>query len=126
LRFGSANPKAAFWLVKFLEDVGYAGPRHFDAHAYRNEDAQGVWDFAAGCMATYRALAEKAARFDSLPEVQEALAGASVGELGEASVGGDGPEALKAEVAGLDALAERGYYNERLDQLVVDVVLGVR
>ena len=27
LRFGSANPKAAFWLVKFLEDVGYAGPR---------------------------------------------------------------------------------------------------
>ena len=36
------------------------GPRHFDAHAYRNEDADGVWDFAAGCMRTYLALAEKA------------------------------------------------------------------
>jgi hypothetical protein len=24
-RFGLANPKADFWLVKFLEDVGYKG-----------------------------------------------------------------------------------------------------
>ena len=37
-RFGAANLKSAFWLVKFLEDVGYDGPRHFDAHAYRTED----------------------------------------------------------------------------------------
>jgi len=53
LRFGSANFKAAFWLVKFLEDVGYDGPRHFDAHAYRTEDYCGVKDFARGCMRTY-------------------------------------------------------------------------
>jgi xylose isomerase len=46
LRFGSANLKTAFWLVKFLEDVGYKGPRHFDAHAYRSEDYEGVKDFA--------------------------------------------------------------------------------
>ena len=26
----------------------------------------------------------------------------------------------------LDALAERGYFNEPLDQLLVDVLLGVR
>ena len=52
-RFGSANPKSAFWLVKFLEDVGYNGPRHFDAHAYRTEDCEGVKDFARGCMRTY-------------------------------------------------------------------------
>ena len=38
LRFGSANIKASFLLVKFLEDVGYGGSRHFDAHAYRTED----------------------------------------------------------------------------------------
>src|SRR5258708_19387588 len=50
LRFGSANPKAAFWLVKFLEDVGYDGSRHFDAHAYRTEDYAGMKEFAAGCM----------------------------------------------------------------------------
>jgi xylose isomerase len=48
LRFGSRDLKAAFFLVKFLEDVGYAGPRHFDAHAYRTEDYEGVKDFARG------------------------------------------------------------------------------
>jgi xylose isomerase len=45
-RFGSYNLKSAFFIVKFLEDVGYAGPRHFDAHAYRTEDFEGVKDFA--------------------------------------------------------------------------------
>ncbi len=64
LRFGSANLKSAFWLVKFLEDVGYAGPRHFDAHAYRTEDYEGVKDFARGCMRTYLILKEKACRWN--------------------------------------------------------------
>ena len=59
-RFGAANPKSAFFLVKFLEDVGYDGPRHFDAHAYRTEDYDGVKDFARGCMRTYLILKEKA------------------------------------------------------------------
>jgi xylose isomerase len=125
-RFGAEDLKEAFLLVRLLERAGYAGPLHFDAHAYRNEDREGVWDFAAGCMATYRALAERAAYFDSLSDVQEALAAASVAELGSGSVSGDAPETLKAESDGLDALAERGYYNERLDQLVVEVLLGVR
>ena len=53
LRFGSRDIKAAFFLVKFLEDVGYEGSRHFDAHAYRTEDYEGVKDFARGCMRTY-------------------------------------------------------------------------
>ena len=59
-RFGSANIKSSFFLVKFLEDVGYDGPRHFDAHAYRTEDYDGVRDFARGCMRTYLILREKA------------------------------------------------------------------
>jgi xylose isomerase len=125
-RFGAEDLKENFLLVRLLERAGYAGPRHFDAHAYRNEDADGVWDFATGCMRTYLALAEKAAHFDSLPEVQEALAGAGQPELAQASVDGDAPDALKAEVDQLDALAERGYANERLDQLLVEVLLGVR
>ena len=62
LRFGSRDLKAAFFLVKFLEDVGYQGSRHFDAHAYRTEDYEGVKDFARGCMRTYLILKEKAAR----------------------------------------------------------------
>ena len=125
-RFGAEDLKEAFLLVRLLERAGYDGPRHFDAHAFRNENAEGVWDFAAGCMRTYTALAEAAARFDALPEVAEAMAAASVAELGESSTGGDSPDVLKAEVDKLDALAERGYYNERLDQLVIDVLLGPR
>ncbi|HEV2874209.1 MAG TPA: xylose isomerase [Thermoleophilaceae bacterium] len=128
-RFGAEDLKEAFLLVRLLERAGYAGPRHFDAHAYRNEDRDGVWDFAAGCMRTYRALAERARHFDALPEVQEALAAAGAPALAEPTVDGGGAgaaEALKAEADALDALALRGYANERLDQLLVDVLLGVR
>ncbi len=64
-RFGSVNLKSAFFLVKFLEDVGYAGSRHFDAHAYRTEDYAGVKDFARGCMRSYLILKEKAAHFNA-------------------------------------------------------------
>ena len=74
LRFGSRDLKAAFYLVKFLEDVGYAGSRHFDAHAYRTEDYEGVKDFARGCMRTYLMLKEKAAQFNADPEIQALLA----------------------------------------------------
>ena len=125
-RFGAQDLAEAFHLVRLLERAGYDGPLHFDAHAYRNEDADGVWDFARGCIRTYEALAERARKFDALPEVQEALAAASAPELAEPTVGdGDDPAALKGEVARLDALAGRGYSNERLDQLVVEVLLGV-
>jgi xylose isomerase len=128
-RFGAEDLKETFLLVRLLERAGYAGPRHFDAHAYRNEDADGVWDFAAGCMRTYLALAEKARQFDALPAVAEALADASAPDLAQPSVDGDGAggaDVLKAEADALDALAERGYRNEQLDQIVVDVLLGVR
>jgi xylose isomerase len=126
-RFGAEDLKEAFLLVRLLETSGYAGPRHFDAHAYRSEDAQGVWDFARGCMRTYLALAEKARRFDALPEVREALAAASTPELAEPSTSGVGEaDALKAEADRLEELAVRGYANEALDQILVDVLLGAR
>ena len=126
-RFGAEDLKEAFLLVRLLERAGYSGPRHFDAHAYRNEDPDGVWEFAAGCMRTYLALAEAARRFDALPEASDALAAAGTPGLAEASVGSDdSPEALKAQAARLDELAVRGYANERLDQLLVEMLLGVR
>src|SRR3954449_7549469 len=105
-RFGAEDLKEAFLLVRLLERAGYDGPRHFDAHAYRSSDREDVWAFAAGCMATYRHLAERAAHFDELSEVQEALAAASVAELASASTDGAGEaDALKAEAEQLDALA---------------------
>jgi xylose isomerase len=126
-RFGAEDLKEAFLLVRLLERAGYDGPRHFDAHAYRTEDADGVWDFARGCMRTYVALAERARQFDALPEVQEALQAAAAPELAQPTTSGstDEADALKAESEQLDALAARGYGNERLDQLVVEVLMGL-
>ena len=126
-RFGAEDLKEAFLLVRLLERSGYDGPRHFDAHAYRSEDADGVWEFARGCMRTYLALAERARHFDALPEVADALAASATPDLAQARCAGAGEaDALKAEAEELDALAQRGYGNEALDQLLVDVLMGVR
>ena len=124
-RFGAEDLKEAFLLVRLLERAGYAGPRHFDAHAYRNEDADGVWEFARGCMRTYLALAEKARRVRRAAGGRGGARGrVGAGARRSASVDGDDPAALKAESEQLDALAARGYANEALDQLLVEVLLG--
>jgi xylose isomerase len=129
LRFGSEGIKEAFFLVRLLESCGYDGPVHFDARPYRNETGEGVWDFARGCMRTYLALAERAREFDADPEVQAALADAGVPELAQPTIGDysrTGANDLLAEPADADGLAQRGYKNERLDQLVIDSILGLR
>jgi len=130
LRFGSHNPKSAFFLVKFLEDVGYNGSRHFDAHAYRTEDYEGVKDFARGCMRTYLILKEKARRFKNDAEIQALLAeiNAQDGSM-DAYFGGYSPQkaaALKAQAFDRAAISRRGLKYERLDQLVVELLLGAR
>ena len=127
-RFASANVKAAFWLVKFLEDVGYAGPRHFDAHAYRTEDYAGVREFARGCMRSYLILREKAARWNADPEIR-ALLEEMQGPAPVGSVAAYSPaarESLLGESFDRGALASRGLSYERLDQLTMDLLLGVR
>jgi xylose isomerase len=128
-RFGSEGLKDAFHLVRLLEDSEWNGMRHFDAHAYRTEDAEGVWDFAAGCMRTYLILKEKAAEFRVDEEIQAALATAMVDRLGQPTLPEPEEsrfETLRAEEFDVDALAERGYGHERLDQLVVELLLGAR
>jgi xylose isomerase len=130
LRFGSRDIKAAFYLVKFLEDVGYKGSRHFDAHAYRTEDYEGVKDFARGCMRTYLILKEKAAQFNADKEIQAVLAevNADDGSMKKYS-GKYSPEkakALKAQLFDRSAISSRGLQYERLDQLTIDLLLGTR
>lgn len=129
LRFGSANPRAAFWLVKFLEDVGYDGSRHFDAHAYRTEDYEGVKDFARGCMRTYLILKEKAAKWNADPEIRALLADAEEMNAQVPGVGGYSKEhaaGLRASIFDRAGLASKGLRYERLDQLTIDILLGVR
>ena len=129
-RFGSRDLKAAFYLVKFLEDVGYEGPRHFDAHAYCTEDYEGVKDFARGCMRTYLILKEKARQFNEDAEIQALLAEINADDGQVAPYMGRyeraKAEALKGLTFDRAAVASRGLLYERLDQLTVDLLLGVR
>jgi xylose isomerase len=129
LRFGSANLKASFWLVKFLEDVGYPGPRHFDAHAYRTEDCTGVKDFARGCMRTYLILKEKAARWNADKEIQRILREISANRDGAPAIGKytkKGATALLAHSFDKEAILKKRLPYEQLDQLTVDILTGVR
>lgn len=129
LRFGSANAKACFFLVKFLEDVSYAGPRHFDAHAYRTEDYEGVKDFARGCMRTYLILKDKAIRWNADKEIQSILKELSKAPKSTPAVGKfskKGATALLGYEFDKDTILEKRLPYERLDQLTIEVLLGVR
>jgi len=129
LRFGSCNLKSAFWLVKFLEDVNYQGPRHFDAHAYRTEDYPGVKDFACGCMRTYLILKEKAILWNADQEIQTILQEISAAHPGlrhSARYSHTAAEALLGHNFDKDAIMKKRLPYERLDQLTVDILTGTR
>jgi xylose isomerase len=129
-RFAAVDPKGAFFLVKLLEDAKWPGMRHFDAHAYRTEDEAGVWDFAAGCMRSYLILKEKAERFNADPEIQQllgALAARGAGSGAErVTFSADRARELKEQKLDLPAIRAQGYGYERLDQLTIEILLGVR
>ncbi|MEP6730317.1 MAG: xylose isomerase, partial [bacterium] len=127
-RFGSEDIKQAFFLVKLLEESGYTGMKHFDSHAYRTEDEAGVWDFALGSMRTYLIFREKAAAFNADAEIQQLLSelasrgaapGARISYIKDA-------QKIKDEQFDLEAMRAKGYAYERLDQLTVELLLGVR
>jgi xylose isomerase len=129
-RFGAVNLKSAFFLVKLLEDNKYDSSRHFDAHAYRTDDYEGVKDFARGCMKTYLILKEKAAQWNSDKEIQDIVAeiNASDGSMDQyfGKYSAEKAAALKAHSFDRSVIAGRGLKYERLDQLTVEVLLGVR
>ena len=129
-RFGAVNLKSAFFLVKFLEDVGYDGSRHFDAHAYRSSDYEDVKAFARGCMRTYLILKEKAAQWNAYAEIQELLAVIKVDDGSmdayKGAYSSEKAAALKAHASDRKAIAAKGQPYERLDQLTVELLLGVR
>ena len=138
LVFGHGDLISAFGLVDLLENGGrnggaaYTGPRHFDYKPLRTEDVAGVWESAAANMRTYLLLKDRARAFRADPEVQEALAAARVDELAEPTLGGaEGHADLvrdRAAYEDFDAaeVARRGYGFVRLDQLVIEHLLGAR
>lgn len=129
-RFGSANPKHAFFLVKLLEDYTYAGPKQFDAHAYRQSDYQDVKEFAKGCMRTYMILKEKAARWNADKDIQALRNEINIGDpnLEKLTKKYSTQSAKKLLGAPLDRveLAKARLPYERLDQLTMEVIMGAR
>ncbi|TCC08119.1 xylose isomerase [Kribbella soli] len=131
LRFGAGNLREAFWTVDVLQGSGsypaYDGHIHFDYKPPRTEDEEGVWETARGCMRNYLILRDKVQAFRADPEVAEALAAARVAELSEPTLAeGESLDDLRNATYDRDALAERGLGFERLDQLAMEHLLGVR
>ena len=130
LRFGAENLKGAFFTVKLLEESGYDGVRHFDAHALRTEDEAGVWAFAEGCMKTYLLLKEKVKQFGEDSEIQELISAYKVRDEGLESLTqtftAENAQSLKDYSFDVEALRTRGPGLEKLDQLTVELLLGGR
>ena len=131
-RFGSEDVRQAFLLVRLLEGTmgtePYRGPLHFDAHAYRTEDEQGVWDFARGCMRTYKILKARAQAFDADHEVRAIIADVKDSAVDPLLSGYTRDKAARLRALAIDAtaVAKRGLRYERLDQLMMEHLLGVR
>jgi len=130
LRFGSESIKNLFFLVKLLEESGYEGPRHFDAHAYRSENEEGVWVFAAGCMRNYLIFKDKARQFNEDAEIQALLKDIRASSPEDVELLGSYSRAKAEQVKSLPLdraqLAAKPLPYERLDQLTIDLLLGVR
>ncbi len=129
-RFGSANLKHAFFLVKLLEDCRWKGFRHFDSHAYRTADRPDVIEFARGSMRTYLILKEKAQRWNAHPEIQKILRTSRRSKPAldalERRFSPKSARALLSMSFDRHAMAARPLPYERLDQLTMELLMGVR
>jgi len=116
--------------VKLLEDNKYNGCRHFDAHAYRQSNYEDVKEFAKGCMRTYMILKDKADRWNKDPEIQGLLTTINVDDstVGKLTKKFSKDTAKKLLEAPLDRvqLATAPLPYEKLDQLTMEVLMGVR
>ncbi len=130
LRFGSQSYKDAFFLVKLLVDNKYAGPKHFDSHAYRTADRADVIEFARGSMRTYKILESKVKQFNADSEIQGLLKQVRRDDRKLASLVGSysakNAAALLGQSFDRTALASRPLPYEKLDQLTFDLLMGVR
>ena len=89
-----------------------------------------MWAFARGCMRTDLMLKEKAERFDAGPDIRAALAAYRVEdaelEAISSSYSRENLEALRSRQFDRVALGRRGPGLEQVDQLTVELLLGVR
>ncbi len=128
LSFGSDDLKDAFFTVKLLMDHGYGGTIGFDAHPYRTE--ADPWDFVERNMRTVKIMQAKVRQFNADREVQDLLKevhGANANLAGLTSqFNKDQARKLQEMTFDPEALAARRLPYERLDQLLSEILLGVR
>jgi xylose isomerase len=127
LVFGHGDLKSAFFLVDLLERYNYAGPKHFDYKPVRTEDDAGVWESASANMRTYLALKERALSFRSDPRVIEAMKDSRIDQLDVPTLGVDETWRDLADPSfDIDVAGTRGYGYEKIDQLAIEHLLGVK
>ncbi len=129
LRFGSANLKHAFFLVRLLETHAYSGMKHFDSHAFRTADRDDVVAFARGSMRTYKVLQKKVARWSADPEIRRLLASIPTGDSRHdqllVSYSADHADRLAELVFDRSTIAARPLFYEALDQRTMEILMGI-
>lgn len=129
-RFASVNYKANFFLVKLLCDYKYKGMKHFDSHAYRQSDYGDVVEFVKGSMRNWKILEHKVAQFNADKDIQKLLKqiarpDAKLGKL-TGNFTKTNAKALLSTPLDRVKLASKPMPYEQLDQLVGDLLMGVR
>lgn len=129
-RFASVNYKANFFLVKLLCDYKYKGMKHFDSHAFRQSDYADVIEFAKGSMRNFKILEHKVAQFNADKKIQSLLkqidrTNAKFSKL-TSKFTKTNAKALLASNLDRVKLAAKPLPYEQLDQLVGELLMGVR
>ena len=129
------EPLSPVELVHLLAEVGAYGVNLHDndlvpIDATPAEREQIVKDFARGCMRTYLILKQKADQWNQDKEIQALVAEINADPEGAATLVGaystKKARLLKGKSFDRKALGARGLPYERLDQLTVEVLLGMR
>ncbi|HYY55627.1 MAG TPA: xylose isomerase [Candidatus Dormibacteraeota bacterium] len=129
LRFGSEDMKETFFIVHLLESSGWDGTRAFDVKPYRQDRIEDVWDLVRGCIRSYLILRERAKRFDADAEIQQLRRDLQVEDGDLAALAKWSPanaRVLRERRFDPDELARRRLNYQRLDQLVFELLAGVR
>lgn len=129
MSIGADGIKDVFFVVKLLKDYQYKGTVAIDAHPFRTENDP--WEFVDRCMRTYKMLAAKVDRLNADKEYRKLMQPlvTQKGPLAAALAAGYDSATLKTlrgHKYAPEKLAVRDLPYERIDQILTEVLLGVR
>jgi len=121
IRFGAEDLKESFFIVYLLETSDYEGTKSFDCHPHRTEDRGGAWDFVEGNMRTYLVLREKVNLYQQDRQIQRILT-----RIRGVQKALPSPENIAATEYDPGKLMATRLPYEKLDQMIVELLLGAR